>query len=273
MRYSTVNPQHNTIRNIFRQIRTTIGGLNRISTSDFFLLMGVGWLSEEKLTALNFTNGGPFETDLNQWKGNSVKKIFLIDIYQDAQDIPIIPPLSVNNDDYHTLHNLMFTEKRFQAFFWFKVVEFARNNNINISMIGGRSGGMDIASFMGLRTASWDQVDPQDHHYMRLHLASAFNSIIPLDAMNNGLYDAMLELWLRGSHVVPVLKKPEAQPPINDPVMNRTKKEGTDNAPNKGGNQSVGTVSNMSEESNNPRNTIAPYNIREYYTDALFYDL
>jgi hypothetical protein len=106
------------------------------------------------------------------------------------------------NDEHLT--NAIWDSKLFQPYFWRQVCRH-RNADLIIGMIGGRSGSMDIASFMGLRTASWDRVDAGDQNYMRLHWAAPFNTVISDTGTTDGLMDyPALVAWMAGNDLVPV---------------------------------------------------------------------
>lgn len=103
------------------------------------------------------------------------------------------------------------------AFLWATV---AGLQNV-VGIIGGRSGSLDIAAFMGVRTFSWDIVD-NDPEYIRMLLAFPLMSCgrrqglgqdgrgrpgkqdAPSEALLAGLLEPLaLELWLAGEHVIP----------------------------------------------------------------------
>jgi hypothetical protein len=107
------------------------------------------------------------------------------------------------------LDNIIRGNKLFQAYFWQQVAAAGAN----FHLVGGRSGGMDIASFMGVRSASWDQPDANDLNYMRLHWAAPYNSIIA-DA-GGVLDDGALEYWMRGGDLIPLV----AGDPVNGTVV------------------------------------------------------
>ncbi|GAA3453553.1 hypothetical protein [Dactylosporangium matsuzakiense] len=99
--------------------------------------------------------------------------------------------------------------KLFQPYFWQRVAAAGHH----VSLIGGRSGGLDIAAFMGLRSASWDVPSHNDQHYLRLHWAAPLNTII---GDNAGTLDAgALDAWLDGHDLVPVLHGD----PVTSPVV------------------------------------------------------
>lgn len=117
-----------------------------------------------------------------------------VDIYADD---PAAPP---------GLSDAIWKNKLFQAYFWMKVAEKeASGVGIRFHLIGGRSGGLDIASFLGLRSASWDRPGGNDQHYMRLHWAAPYNSIIR-DTVDERLDEGALDYWLRDGNLVPIIE-------------------------------------------------------------------
>jgi hypothetical protein len=88
----------------------------------------------------------------------------------------------------------------FQTYFWRRVADLPEV----VGMVGGRSVSMDVAAFMGVRTATWDRPDPGDRDYMRLHWSAPFHSIVH-DDVEAGLDGVGLRRWLRGEDIVPVL--------------------------------------------------------------------
>jgi hypothetical protein len=98
------------------------------------------------------------------------------------------------------------------AFFWHSV---ASRRNV-FGVIGGRSGSLDIASFMGVRTLCWDVVDVDDHEYVRQFLYRQLQSLCPRDGMKKvtedvknkkkkypgQLLDMFLRQWFTGGGLV-----------------------------------------------------------------------
>jgi hypothetical protein len=101
------------------------------------------------------------------------------------------------------------------AYLWSLV---AKLKNVR-GVIGGRSGSLDIAAFMGVRTLSWDIVD-EDAEYFRMLLAYPLMSCCrragieeegrpgtedePSGELNKGLLEPLaLALWLQGREVIP----------------------------------------------------------------------
>ncbi len=97
------------------------------------------------------------------------------------------------------LHQQILTNKLYQPYFWRQVVASGRR----ASLIGGRSGGMDIASFLGVRTASWDRPSATDQHYLRLHWAAPVTSIIR--AEDELLDQGALEYWMIDGDLIPLI--------------------------------------------------------------------
>jgi hypothetical protein len=103
------------------------------------------------------------------------------------------------------------------AYLWARVAQMP---NV-VGIIGGRSGSLDIAAFMGVRTLSWDIVD-NDREYIRMLLAFPLMSCIrrgglgedgrerpkkldepSADLLNGTLNSLALHLWLIGREVIP----------------------------------------------------------------------
>lgn len=78
-------------------------------------------------------------------------------------------------------------------------------------VIGGRSGSLDVAAFMGNRVLCWDIPDVSDHEYARLFLAFSIMSIarrercLTKKGTDPGglLAEIDLALWLDGVEVIP----------------------------------------------------------------------
>jgi len=107
------------------------------------------------------------------------------------------------------------------AWFWALVYELQTKNRNLVGVIGGRSGSLDIAAFMGVRTLSFDIVDPRDWEYIRMFMTYPLMSIagrtgaahrpkrstnLAKDAeLRNGVIDPQaLCHWLAGGNVVPI---------------------------------------------------------------------
>jgi len=60
-----------------------------------------------------------------------------------------------------------FVDKRRTAYFWKKVSELQLQHEVH-GLIGGRSGSMDIAAFMGVNAFSWDEYNQRDEQVLRL---------------------------------------------------------------------------------------------------------
>jgi hypothetical protein len=108
------------------------------------------------------------------------------------------------------------------AYFWSRV---ARLHNV-VGVIGGRSGSLDVASLMGVRTYCWDIVDPTEHEYARQFLYFPFQSIGHRSAFttkdfnksaSGGVYPGTIDtapvrLWLGGLDVIPDHEKFNVDP-------------------------------------------------------------
>jgi len=173
------NPQHNITQGRYNQIVTRANTVNarrptqviKIGIPDVIDPVNCGWAAAAPGV------GGPAAA---------------VDIFCDS---PAAPP---------GLANAIWTNKLFQAYFWQQVVARAKAVGATIHLIGGRSGGMDIASFLGIRSASWDRPSAADQHYMRLHWAAPYNSIIR-DYEGERLDDGALEYWMLSGDLVPVV--------------------------------------------------------------------
>jgi hypothetical protein len=222
MRFAGQNPQHNMTRNKLDSICSVANMLEGFSKKIKIVLLGApvevlvkgkesGWVSD--------------------WYNSYSKRssVLQLDIFDEG-------------NPHSALYRAMKTDKRLQPYFWRRLFLLAAQQRRELMLLGGRSGSMDIASFMGMRTASWDAAEfiyqKENHHYMRLHWASAFNSIIPM--AQDSLDKLMLGLWLQKLDIIPVA--------INDPVLPTP----------------IGTVSNLMQETHN--DAVA-------YTNGLSYHL
>lgn len=109
-------------------------------------------------------------------------------------------------------------DQRETAYMWQLLAE---DKNVR-GIVGGRSGSLDIAAFMGVRTFSWDIVNVKDAEYVRMFMAYPLMSIgrrygtkndkQPGDLLKNyGLEPGALEVWMWGLHPVEV-HTPEVNP-------------------------------------------------------------
>lgn len=101
------------------------------------------------------------------------------------------------------------------AHFWRRIAGMANVKGV----IGGRSGSLDVASFMGVRTLCWDVVDVSDQEYGRQFLYYPIQSLCPRhpggwpnysQQIKNKqvscpgiLQQEVLESFLDGNHVIP----------------------------------------------------------------------
>lgn len=112
-----------------------------------------------------------------------------------------------------------FTDRRHVAYFWSQV---ATLRNV-VGIIGGRSGSLDIAALMGVRTLCWDIIEADDggyHEFLRQLLMYPLMSLCPRvvpKKKGGGLYyfdpqkpspaggidPGFVDLWLSGHHVIP----------------------------------------------------------------------
>ena len=102
-------------------------------------------------------------------------------------------------------------DRRATAYFWSRVQALQAAGQVS-GIIGGRSGSLDVAAFMGLRTFCWDIQNAGDHEYARLCVARALMSIgqradradhrtDPSGALDQGEIDR----WLAGQVIAPHL--------------------------------------------------------------------
>jgi hypothetical protein len=77
---------------------------------------------------------------------------------------PDYKPGDIDLFDSQSLRKNEFVDKRRTAYFWKRVSELPGV----YGLIGGRSGSMDIAAFMGMNVFSWDENRPDDEQYLRL---------------------------------------------------------------------------------------------------------
>lgn len=171
------NPQHNITQDRFNQIVATAKVCTDAKQPTQVIRIGRPELRDQ-------TNCG--------WAADAAGTLG-VDIFCD----------NVTTAELHTLNEAIWTNKLFHAYFWQQVASRAAETGTRIGLIGGRSGGMDIASFMGVRSASWDRPSADDQHYMRLHWAAPYNSII---RDQNGMLDeGALEHWMQGGELVPLI--------------------------------------------------------------------
>jgi hypothetical protein len=113
----------------------------------------------------------------------------------------------------------------FQTYFWRRVADLPEAGVEIVGMVGGRSVSMDVAAFMGVRTATWDRPAPGDRDYLRLHWSAPFHTIVH-DDVEAGLDQAGLRRWLRGEDLVPVL----AGDPVTGTRVGTLERYGSDTA-------------------------------------------
>gem|GEM_PF-3747742 len=103
-------------------------------------------------------------------------------------------------------------DMRRTAYFWKRVADLG-----NIWVIGGRSGSLDIACFMGVRGFSWDiiarPIGVEQTEYARLWMAHPFMSVGSLRQDRSDskplLDSAPLLAWLGGLDVIPSSRPPD----------------------------------------------------------------
>ena len=87
-------------------------------------------------------------------------------------------------------------------------------------VVGGRSGSMDIAAFMGVNTAQWDLVDPTDTQCARLLQCHPILSILEMQPAGRGvpgeLPMAGFNRWLAGERGVLSGQPRPQERPIDD---------------------------------------------------------
>jgi hypothetical protein len=168
--------QHNITALRFEQIVQSVGALATIS---------------EPLDVVRIGLPETWAHDACAWIGRYERDTLAADPYRDRDvDSPLWTAIGET--------------RLFQPYFWRRVADLAAGGVEVVGMIGGRSASMDIAAFMGVRTATWDRVAPDDHDYMRLHWSAPFHSIIR-DDVEAGLDADALRRWLQGEDLVPVL--------------------------------------------------------------------
>ncbi|WP_257449616.1 hypothetical protein [Archangium lipolyticum] len=119
---------------------------------------------------------------------------------------PDYKPGDIDLFDTQTLHKNEFVDKRRTAYFWMKVSQLPGVHGL----IGGRSGSMDIAAFMGMKVFSWDENRPNDEQYLRLLQTYPLMSIGFVDETSKNTADAYesllpgpVSVWLDGKSVRP----------------------------------------------------------------------
>ncbi len=179
------NLQHNITENLFNDIYETVAGT---------------FQNQFKVFRIGIPDG------TGNW--NHIGDTYPIDIYGvDPQNPSNENPQQ--GDPNNFLLNAMNTDKRLQPFFWHSILSNLRARNAEvIGLVGGRSGGMDIAAWVGVRTLNWDQVNAGDIHYRRLHWTSELTSIMKYDG-GQGIDLVALGRWLAGEDFLPVLDDAE----------------------------------------------------------------
>jgi hypothetical protein len=102
-----------------------------------------------------------------------------------------------------------FADKRRTAYFWKEVSQLKQVHGL----IGGRSGSMDIAAFMGMNAFSWDENLPKDVQYLRLlqtypimsigHVDPEAKETTAKDSAYTKLKPESVNQWLEGSSTHP----------------------------------------------------------------------
>ncbi|MET0404994.1 MAG: hypothetical protein ABW123_21440 [Cystobacter sp.] len=119
---------------------------------------------------------------------------------------PEYKPGDIDLFDTQTLSKGTFVDKRRTAYFWMKVSQLPEVHGL----IGGRSGSMDIAAFMGMRAFSWDENLPGDEQYLRLlqtHPIMSIGHVTKGSRNEQGSYEELVEKpvsdWLEKKRVCP----------------------------------------------------------------------
>ncbi|HEY4243120.1 MAG TPA: hypothetical protein VGM88_25080 [Kofleriaceae bacterium] len=102
-------------------------------------------------------------------------------------------------------------EKRRTALLWSRLADLQRAGYIH-GVIGGRSGSMDIAAFMGMNAFSWDENKPEDENYLRLLQTHPIMSIGHVEGEGDArrLDAASVGRWMSGEYPHPFLKDPKS---------------------------------------------------------------
>jgi len=216
MRFATGNQnlQHNITPGLLDQI---IQAANQVNAQ----VVRVG-LPENK-DSLNFnsqdlTAHNALVTKIRNLSNSSLKDS--VDIYAERKNA---------NNDYlnEAIFNAMFAEKTFQPLFWVALIDACKDAKKEIvGLIGGRSGGMDIAAWVGMRTACYDRVNHEDQHYLRLHWAASYTSILRLLSNPRRLDTDALNYWVGGKDILPTLPD-DPKGPSKDVFINAPSKIGT----------------------------------------------
>lgn len=92
------------------------------------------------------------------------------EIDQVAKEAGVKNYTCVDLRDWATLTGVNQLEERARAYFWRCVVALAKHKSfqIQVKLVGGRSGSTDIAAFMGVDVLSWDVFNINNPEYLRL---------------------------------------------------------------------------------------------------------
>ncbi|MGZ3458883.1 MAG: hypothetical protein ACXU86_10325, partial [Archangium sp.] len=99
------------------------------------------------------------------------------------------------------------------ALLWARIADLQKEGLVH-GLIGGRSGSMDIASFMGVNAYSWDEDKPGnvDHERLRMTAPSMMTVGHMSSDDDHALDEDQMRSWINKPHAPPV------QPPGHDQV-------------------------------------------------------
>lgn len=119
--------------------------------------------------------------------------------------------------------------KRRTALLWARIADLQKEGLVH-GLIGGRSGSMDIASFMGVNAYSWDENKPDNVDHQRLLMTAP--SMMTVGHMssddNHALNEEQIGAWINKPHAPPVRPPGHEQVPPEQAL--RTKIRGLDTA-------------------------------------------
>jgi len=135
-RIAGYNPQHDLTRERLQEIHAA-------AQQAGYAIMPVGW-------------PGPSDGSQEGTVNHLVK----------AAQVEVHPCIDLR--DWKMLTGQDVADERARAYFWRCVVDYASDNNIQVKLVGGRSGSTDLPAFMGMDVLCWDECDFWNPEYLRL---------------------------------------------------------------------------------------------------------
>jgi hypothetical protein len=96
--------------------------------------------------------------------------------------------------------------KRRTALLWARIADLQKEGLVH-GLIGGRSGSMDIAAFMGVNAYSWDEEKPDNVDYQRLRKTDPIMTVGHMHGEDHQLDEAHVKGWMKAPASAPAPRR------------------------------------------------------------------